>query len=333
MTSLRYSECSHSCNSSASIVSHMTYPRSHLIDPDEGVYHICSRCVRRAWLCGTDRQTGLNFNHRRQWLEDRILKLTATFAVDLYGYAVMSNHYHLVVSLNIDLIKDWSDEVVVDKWLSLNAAQHRSKSANLKNKMQRALLLQNPDRLKVLRLRLGSISWLMRFINEPLARMANSEDGCKGRFWEGRFKSQRLLDENAVLACMVYIDLNPVRAGIVEDVVEAEHTSMAHRLASTAGRTNGDLKAINSPSQLPFERSLAEYIALARWTANTQRSSRRGGTPANNRFDDPPRSWLEALMPKPGCWQRASGSTQSMKDYARSIGQCWIKTHSMLLQI
>ncbi len=71
----------------------MTYPRSHLVDPDGGVYHVCSRCVRRAFLCGTDPTTGFNFNHRRQWIEERILWLADIFSVEIFGYTVMSNHY------------------------------------------------------------------------------------------------------------------------------------------------------------------------------------------------------------------------------------------------
>ena len=311
----------------------MTYPRSHLIDPDGGVYHICSRCVRRAWLCGTDQQTGFNFDHRRQWVEDRILKLTKIFAVELYGYAVMSNHYHLVISLNSSEVVSWSDSDVVDQWLMLCPVKGDNLTTRKQTDVQRALLLGNPQRLAVLRERLGSVSWLMRFINEPIARLANREDGCKGRFWEGRFKSQRLLDESAILACMVYVDLNPVRAGVVEDVVETEHTSLSHRLNTKKGETTDELLIIDSTKPLPIKQSLADYIALARWTADAQRSVRHGGKPTHSDFKDSTRSWLTRLMPKPGCWQRASGSPQSLKDYAKSIGQCWIKTHSMQLLI
>ena len=98
----------------------MTYPRAHLVDPNGGYYHVCSRCVRRAWLCGTDSTTGYNFDHRRQWLEDRILQLAEIFAVDLCGYFVMSNKYHVVLNMAPGRISRWRDEeVVVDKWIQI----------------------------------------------------------------------------------------------------------------------------------------------------------------------------------------------------------------------
>jgi hypothetical protein len=73
----------------------------------------------------------------------------------------------------------------------------------------------------------------MSFINGPIVRLANKEDGCKGRFWQGRSDSQPLLDENAVLGAMVYVDLNPVRAGITKDVIKANHTSLMWRTTSS----------------------------------------------------------------------------------------------------
>ena len=299
----------------------MTYPRSHLVDPEGGVYHVCSRCVRRAFLCGDDTLTGYNFDHRRQWIEDRLLHLADIFAVDIYGYAVMSNHYHIVLSVNPNVVSSWSDSDTVERWLKL-----MRKSVNVAaNQAQRDAILEDPERVMLLRQRLGSLSWFMRYLNEPLARLANQEDQCTGRFWEGRFKSQRLLDEEAVLACMVYVDLNPVRAGLTKDPIECKHTSLAKRLQSSPQTLELPMAPIGNPERsLPFDHTLTSYLQLVNWTLDIQQSKRPTkllGIPAAD-------MWVKHYLPKPGCWQRALGSVQSMKDYAEELGQCWIKTRS-----
>ncbi|WP_133511163.1 hypothetical protein [Candidatus Thiosymbion oneisti] len=84
---------------------------------------------------------------------------------------------------------------------------------------------------EVYRARLHDLSWFMRTLNEHIARRANAEDGVKGRFWEGRFKSQALLDEKALPAAMAYVDLNPVRAGLAETPEASDYTSIQERIA------------------------------------------------------------------------------------------------------
>ena len=112
-----------------------------------------------------------------------MLELAGVFAIDIAAYAVMSNHYHIVVHIDGERAKKWTDE-----------------------------------------------SWFMRVLNESIARMANSEDECTGRFWEGRFKSQALLDEHALLTAMAYIDLNPIRAAMAETPEQSDHTSVQQRI-------------------------------------------------------------------------------------------------------
>jgi len=80
------------------------------------------------------------------------------------------------------------------------------------------------------RQRLYDLSWFMRVLNESIARMANKEDGVKGRFWEGRFKSQAILDEAALMSVMAYVDLNPIRANMAQDLSSSDHTSVQARL-------------------------------------------------------------------------------------------------------
>ena len=194
-------------------------------------YHIVNRCVRRAYLCGTDRVSGQCYEHRRGWIEQRILQLASVFAIDVAAYAVMSNHYHLVVRVDCDVAKSWSDNEVLERWTKLftgpSLVRHYLEDSS---EFDEAMLDKVAEFTELYRKRLHDISWFMRVLNESIARMANSEDGVTGRFWEGRFKSQALLDEQAILSVMAYVDLNPVRAGIASDLQESEYTSIKHRI-------------------------------------------------------------------------------------------------------
>ncbi len=77
----------------------------------------------------------------------------------------------------------------------------------------------------------------MGALAEVIARRANAEDKCTGCFWEGRFKSKRLLDEESLLACAMYIDLNLLRAGLAETIELSMHTSVYDRLEAAKGAT------------------------------------------------------------------------------------------------
>jgi hypothetical protein len=126
----------------------------------------------------------------------------------------MSNHYHIVIRVNSEKADRWTDLEVAERWTQLfskpSLIQRYVGGENLSVGEQQ----QVSQLISRWRLRLTDLSWYMRCLNEPIARMANSEDDCTGRFWEGRFKSQALLDERAVLACMAYVDLNPIRAAM-----------------------------------------------------------------------------------------------------------------------
>ncbi|MCL1124776.1 transposase [Shewanella surugensis] len=212
----------------------MPTPRKAIVSmEDTSFYHCISRCVRRAFLCGVDNYTGQSYEHRRDWVENRLLLLAEIFSIDVCAYAVMSNHVHLVLSIDIYQANSWNNREVVEHWHKL------FKGTSITQKFSQGIKLENYE-INILahtiakyRARLSDISWFMRALNEPIARMANKEDKCSGRFWEGRFKSQALLDEAAVIACMAYVDLNPIRAKAAKTLEDSNFTSIKCRIKYT----------------------------------------------------------------------------------------------------
>ncbi|MFD1009544.1 transposase, partial [Oceanisphaera ostreae] len=191
----------------------MPRPRSAQVSlEDTPFYHCVSRTVRRAFLCGIDHYSGQSFEHRRDWVEQRLLRLSRVFAIDIAAYAVMSNHLHVVLRIDADTAQAWSPIEVVHQWHQLFKGTLLTQKFAKGEPVAGYELDSLNDTIAEYRRRLIDVSWFMRALNEPIARQANKEDNCTGRFWEGRFKSQALLDEAAVLACMTYVDLNPVRA-------------------------------------------------------------------------------------------------------------------------
>lgn len=300
----------------------MTLPRSVLIDPScTPYYHCVSRCVRRAFLCGKDAVTGFDFEHRRAWIEARLLLLAEVFAIDLCAYAVMSNHYHLVLYLNTDQQAAWTDDEVVRRWKRL----HR-----LPEWLETADEQRQSAAIRLWRERLGSISWFMKSVNEPLARLANQEDGCKGRFWEGRFKSQALLDEAAVLKCMAYVDLNPIRANMAATPEESSHTSIQARIEGrddALARLAGEQRVVEF--SLPITR--ADYLTLVDYTGRQFRADKRGQIDA----ELPPiverlqrssrRTWLNEMSHLTRHYFRAIGNLISLAEYRDYLGQNRLK--------
>ncbi|MEX1215962.1 hypothetical protein [Saccharospirillum sp.] len=152
-------------------------------------YHCTSRCVRRAFLCGRDPHSGNDYEHRRGWIKNRIMDLARVYALDVCAYSVMSNHYHVVLHINAEKAKAWSDTEVIQRWHSLYAGNFLSHEYLAGKDLYEEQLNVISERITEWRERLMSISWFMKALNEDIARQANAEDGCTGRFWEARFKS------------------------------------------------------------------------------------------------------------------------------------------------
>ena len=213
----------------------MTQARSSLIDyQSTPYYHVISRCVRRAFICGEDQLTGKNFDHRRQWLIDRFKFLASSFTIDICAYAAMSNHYHLVLKVNTNKSKALSDDEVVRRWTAVYTGGNVLVERHQEGVASEAQSEVAKTIIDKWRKRLASISWFMGSLNQHIASRANKEDQCSGHFWESRFKSQALLDEMAILGCMMYVDLNPIRAGIAKNLKDSDFTSIQERIKAFA---------------------------------------------------------------------------------------------------
>ena len=242
------------------MVSPMRTPRHQQVSPLEPqCVHVTSKCVQGAFLCGYHPLTGQCFDHRRQWIEDQALMLAQHFAAAVYAYAVMSNHFHLLLYISPLEPLRWSDEEVARRWLAVTATRRRPREREFEH------LLMDKDRLAVLRERLGSLSWFMQYLKEPIARRANKEVGARGHFWEARYDVKATLDDEALLSQMVYIDLNPARAGISEAPETGPHTSLATRTRHRAPDAPFAPIAGCLSGALP-EMTESDYRALVAWT-------------------------------------------------------------------
>jgi hypothetical protein len=240
----------------------MALPRSRYVkDGEEGVYHCFTRCVRRAFLYGVDPVSGKDFSHRKAWITDRLRHLAGFFAIDVCAYSVMQTHYHSILRTRPDIVATWSDHEVARRWLILFPRQNALK-AKLSIEDQIRILVSNPELVAKLRMRLCSLSWFMGQLNEFIARAANKEDEVKGRFFESRFKCQALLDVAAIASCMVYVDLNPIRAGAAATPEHSDFTSIQQRIRAWQKETMTADSIEENPEQDHPANSLSQDILL-----------------------------------------------------------------------
>jgi len=204
----------------------MTMAREDQYDPSAPPWiHAVSRCVRRAYLAGG------KYEHRKDWLEQRLRLLTEVFAVQVAGYAVMSNHLHVVLRMQPAVAMEWSAASVVERWWTIYPRQRlRDGTPVPATAAQITQQAMDTAWVETRRKRLSDLGWLMRGLKEEIARRANREDGCTGAFWEGRFTSVPLLDNAALVACMAYVDLNPVRAKTAPTPEDSLHTGGRTRI-------------------------------------------------------------------------------------------------------
>ena len=304
--------------------------RCQLVNPDEvELFHCYARCVRRAFLCGVDPLTGNDYNHRKDWIRSQLERLCAIFAIDVGWYAVLDNHLHVVLRTRPDLAARWSDQEVIRracrlfpfKFAKLGVADGQP------TRQQLSVLCRDRKLVQNMRERLSCMSWFMGKLCRHLAVKANEEDGVSGHFFEGRFRSQPILDEAGLLICGVYVDLNWIRAGKAATPEASRYTSAADRIRGRAARGRRALAEAQrcdgwlAPLQLegdgqryqPGRRAsnkgmlpltLEQYLQLLDWTGRQLRRGKRGAIPPElppilERLGLQPSGWLDALAALP----------------------------------
>jgi len=291
--------------------------RGEVIDPDVvQILHCVQRCVRKAWLCGTDPVTGQCFEHRRGWIRDRLEFLASVFAVDCLTFSVMSSHVHLVLRSRPDVVAAWSDDEVARRWLRLfPKRRNQDGSPAQPTKPELDMILTQPDVLAARRRRLSDVSWYMRCTAENIARRSNAEDEVRGHFWEGQHRAVVLLDDASLLACAAYVDLNPIRAAMAQTPETSDYTGAKDRIDDLSQRSDRnrasthdwersrrrshsgwmspmEIDGVNDPVGPHLDDSgrrgslkgflnlsLASYLELLDWTGRQIRSDKVGAIP------------------------------------------------------
>ncbi len=325
----------------------MPLPRKSQIAIDATPYYHCvSRCVRRAFLCGEDRFTGRSFEHRRALIETELLRLGQVFFLDVVAFSVMSNHFHVILFVDQLAQKEATALDIVTRWHQV----HLGNAVSTKFLNREPLEPYEKEQLDLLvdlwRGRLSSISWYMRVINEKVARVANAEDEVTGRFWEGRFKCQALLDEQALLSCMAYVDLNPVRAAMADTPEQSDYTSIQHRIRhwkNTDDNNQTKPFAADHPTQAfqpdnlhPFVGNLrqdmpagviynlVDYLELVDWTGRQIREDKVSSIPTEakpilQRLSISPEHWVYLCTHFESRFKGLVGSIHSLENACRQF--------------
>ena len=307
----------------------MPQPRKSQISLiDTPYYHCVSRCVRQSFLCGVDAHSGQSYEHRRGWVEERLSFLATVFAIDICAYAVMNNHTHVVLCVDKALADNWDSEEVLRRYHKLHRGTLLTQKFTKGDTLSQGELITFDETVEAYRKRLYDISWFMRDLNEYIARQANKEDDCTGRFWEGRFKSQALLDESALLACMAYVDLNPIRAKMEKTPETSKHTSIKKRIHAIKKQQSqpsvlmpfaGNLRE-NMPRGIAY--SLKDYCELVDTTGRCIRGDKAGlidntHSPILQRLGLDAAQWLTLTTEFEKHFCYAAGAEQMMNAFKR----------------
>ncbi len=324
--------------------------RAEIFNPNEiACLHVMARVCRRCFLLGNDPITQKNFDHRKIWVEDQLHVQAAHFGIDLISFAIMSNHMHFVLRSRPDVVETWNETEVARRWLMI-CPKRRDKQGRALEPTESELdaIRDNPAALQQIRTRLSDISWWMRILCQKIAMRANKDDKEVGKFFQSRFKAVKLLDEEAILACSAYVDLNPIRAGLATSIEASQFTSGKKRFEAARERVSQpSLSPDRFLSPIPLESSKGsegpkpnrhktrcsdkgvlplsnlDYLQLLDLTARMHRGDKKGFTPSKlpllmQRLGIDVERWRKLTKDFGRMFSQVAGKAQTVRD-ARSL--------------
>ena len=330
--------------------------RREIIRPGAaGIFHCWQRAVRRAYLLGKDPLTGKDHTHRREWFIHRLQLLVRCFAIDVCFDAILSNHFHLILRTNPRLVKRMGDCEVARRWLRVYPGKRVLDENWIEpTDEQIEALVADKTKLAVIRKKLSSVSSFMAALSEYIARRANAEDGCDGRFFSGRFSCREIAHEAGLLVGGLYVDLNLVRAGETQTPESSIYTSawfriQARQAASTKKSTTKPKDSWLAPLTLQADHlgdvpcssgerasdkgllsmTLEEYLQLLDWSGRQLRANKRGAIPANlapilERLGIEGDELLDTLHDFPRLFRRLVGRAEQIIERAQEVGRRWM---------
>ncbi len=323
----------------------------------KAVFHCTARCVRRAFLCGLDPTSGEDYSHRRDWIVNRQQQLAQLFTIEVEFRAELSNHLHVVLRTRPEIAARLRPREVARRWLTITKlAKCMSDEMPEPDEKRIDKLVGNKKQIEKLRRRLSKISWFMGILLENIARRANFEDHCGGRFWETRFKCREITDASGLLLCGIYVDLNPIRAGEADSPETARYTSLFQRLEAQSQRKNARDRADGWMAELTLrpERkadealayssrsgrrasdlgvlpiSLEDYVMLFKWTARLLKSGERSKIPKDlegvlDKLDVNHEKWVDTVDSYERSFCHAVGSPESLAKVAERMEASHLK--------
>jgi REP element-mobilizing transposase RayT len=323
----------------------MTYPRSRTISKTEdGRYHVISKTVRGAYLLTSNDV----YDYRKMWILDKMIFLANIFYVGTISYALMDNHMHIVLETKYQIADKAPDEDIAFRWLYLHPMRKiKEGESPAPTRKEINEFISDKKRVKIHREKLRDISCYMQELNQSIARRANKEDNVSGRFWQGRFKCINLAQPGSLLKCVMYVELNPVRAKMVDSPELSEFTSCYKRAKAEQAREKLENKPNNKKLQEEakldswlspifntkkkrgiLEMTFKEYLELLDWTGRQIADGKRGAIPTHlkpilERLKLKSDDWIDSFKSFRKDFHTVAASEEKMREIAEKVDVCW----------